>query len=134
MATTQTEVTVGAHDLATAASAARLGIAVGTAPAPVSGSAEAGNERRYINRELSWLDFNSRVLDLAEDQKAPLLERCKVLAIFSSNLDEFFRFRVAALRDQLAAGLSGTDPAGLSPSEQLKAIRRETEGLIERRA
>jgi polyphosphate kinase len=135
MATTETDATVGADDVAAAASAARLGIAVGASATPsTAASAEAGNERRYINRELSWLDFNSRVLALAEDPAVPLLERAKFLAIFSSNLDEFFEVRVAGLKDQLAAGLSGTDPAGLSPSDQLKAIRRETEALVERRA
>ena len=59
----------------------------------------------YINRELSWLDFNARVLALAEDDHLPLLERAKFLAIFSQNLDEFFQVRVAGLKDQVAAGI-----------------------------
>ncbi|HET9061332.1 MAG TPA: polyphosphate kinase 1 [Acidimicrobiales bacterium] len=84
-------------------------------------------DRRYINRELSWLEFNRRVLALAASDDQPLLERAKFLAIFSSNLDEFFQVRVAGLKDQLAAGLSGTSPDGLSVSGQLRAIRSEVQ-------
>ena len=94
----------------------------------------AGSERRYINRELSWLDFNRRVLALAESADQPLLERAKFLAIFSSNLDEFFEVRVAGLKDQLAAGLSGTAPDGLSVSDQLQAIRAEVQDMLARRS
>jgi polyphosphate kinase len=129
MATTGTDQAV-ADDLTAAASAARLGIAVGVPPAA---SADDAGERRYINRELSTLDYYSRVLAPAEDPDVPVLERVKFLAIFSSLLDEFFEIRVAGLKDQLAAGLSGTDPAGLSPSDQLRAIRSDTEALVERR-
>ena len=64
-----------------------------------------GPPPRLLNRELSWLDFNERVLALAADPGTPLLERLKFCAIFSSNLDEFFQVRVAALKDQVAAGL-----------------------------
>jgi polyphosphate kinase len=103
----------------------------------VAGSATAGlvgrNSCQYINRELSWLDFNSRVLALAEDENQPLLERAKFLAIFSSNLDEFFSVRVAGLKDQVAAGLAGTAADGLSPSEQLRLIRTEVESQLARR-
>ena len=67
---------------------------------------------RYRNRELSWLDFNDRVLALAEDERVPLLERAKFLAIFSQNLDEFFQVRVAGLKDQVAAGVATTSPDG----------------------
>ena len=74
---------------------------------------------RYINRELSWLDFNGRVLALAEDGSNPLLERAKFLAIFASNLDEFYQVRVAGLKDQVAAGVGKSGPDGLSPVEQL---------------
>ena len=63
----------------------------------------------YINRELSWLDFNARVLALARDPGVPLLERCKFLAIFTSNLDEFFMVRVAAVQDALEAGRVALD-------------------------
>ncbi len=78
---------------------------------------------RFTNRELSWLDFNSRVLAQAEDPSLPLLERLKFCAIYSSNLDEFFMVRVAGLRDQVAAGITRTPPDGLSPLDQLAAIR-----------
>ncbi len=91
----------------------------------------AREDRRYLNRELSWLDFNARVLALAEDEGLPLLERAKFLAIFAENLDEFFQVRVAGLKDQAAAGL-GAPRDGDSPAEQLKAIRVQTEALVER--
>jgi polyphosphate kinase len=77
---------------------------------------------RFINRELSWLDFDERVLALAVDPSVPLLERAKFCAIFSQNLDEFFQVRVAGLQDQVAAGIKRLSPDGLSPSEQLAAI------------
>ena len=86
---------------------------------------------KYINRELSWLEFNARVLELAGDKKQPLLERAKFLAIFSQNLDEFFQVRVAALKDQLEAGISVTSTDTLSPGQQLKAIRNRVEQLLE---
>ncbi|MFA5775321.1 MAG: hypothetical protein WC864_08085, partial [Ilumatobacteraceae bacterium] len=65
---------------------------------------DSGNETRFINRELSWLSFNERVLQLVADREIPLLERCKFSSIFSSNLDEFFQIRVAALHDQVEGG------------------------------
>jgi polyphosphate kinase len=132
MTTTQADGVVGA-DVASA-SAARLGIGVGVVPDDLAVLAgREGGEHRYINRELSTLDYYSRVLALAEDDNVPLLERAKFLAIFSGLLDEFFEIRVAGLKDQLAAGLSGTDPAGLTPSDQLKAIRADVDCLVERR-
>jgi polyphosphate kinase len=131
MATRHADESVGAEDLAAAASAARLGIAVGAPTSGLTGPSEDGS-RRYINRELSHVDYLSRVLAVAEDPTVPLLERVKFLAIFSGLLDEFFEVRVAGLKDQLAAGLVGTDPAGGSPSDQLRAIRAETEALVER--
>ena len=78
----------------------------------------------FLNRELSWLDFNARVLALADDDRVPLLERAKFLAIFSQNLDEFFQVRVAGLKDQVAAGL-GDDhaPTAAPPAQQLLEIR-----------
>ncbi len=79
----------------------------------------------YINRELSWLQFNWRVLEEALDERHPLLERVKFLAIFASNMDEFFMIRVSGLRRQLAAGALEAPPDGLTPAEQLAAIHRE---------
>lgn len=87
----------------------------------------------YHNRELSWLDFNARVLEEALDDRVPLLERLKFLAIFSSNLDEFYMVRVAGLRRKVAAGAVQVAPDPLSPSDQLDAIRVRVAGLVTRR-
>ena len=76
----------------------------------------------YTNRELSWLKFNERVLELAEDETTPLLERVKFLAIYANNLDEFFMVRVAGLYDQVDAGIDARGPDGLSPSETIERI------------
>jgi polyphosphate kinase len=81
---------------------------------------------------LSWLDFNARVLALAEDDKTPLLDRVKFLAIFSSNLDEFFQVRVAGLRDQVAAGVKGRSPDGRSAAEQLDVVQDRARELSTR--
>ncbi len=86
----------------------------------------------FISRELSWLDFNSRVLDEAGTAANPLLERLKFVAIFSSNLDEFFMVRVAGLRQLVKMGQDLPDPAGNRPSEQLAAARRKIERLVRR--
>ncbi len=82
-------------------------------------------DRRYLNRELSWLDFNGRVLAAGERQDVPLLERTRFLAIWASNLDEFFMVRVAGLREQIASGVRLTTPDGMTASEQLAAIREQ---------
>jgi polyphosphate kinase len=76
----------------------------------------------YINRELSWLDFNDRVLQLAEDEQLPLMERLKFLAIYVTNLDEFFQIRVAGVHDQIDARVDSRGPDGLTPAEVLRAI------------
>ncbi|MCU1494182.1 MAG: polyphosphate kinase 1 [Acidimicrobiaceae bacterium] len=85
-----------------------------------------------MNRELSWLDFAARVLDLADEEKTPLLERAKFLAIFSTGLDEFFQVRVAGLKDQHAAGLRARSPDGRTVSEQLRAVRARATDLVDR--
>jgi polyphosphate kinase len=86
---------------------------------------------RLLNRELAWLDFNARVLALADDPVVPLLERAKFLAIFSSNLDEFFQVRVAGLKDQVAAGIATLSPDGRSPAQQLLEIRDRVQQLVQ---
>ena len=87
---------------------------------------------RFINRELSWLEFGARLLDLVADDRLPLLERVKFLAIFAEGLDEFFQVRVAGLEDQVAAGLRTLSPDGLSPRQQLAAITARATELVER--
>ena len=87
-------------------------------------------DERLINRELSWLDFNARVLRLAADEAVPLLERCRFSAIFSSNLDEFFQIRVAALKDQVAGDITTPTPDGRSPARQLRDIAQYAQALI----
>jgi polyphosphate kinase len=91
-------------------------------------------EDRYLNRELSWLDFNARVLALAADPSLPLLERAKFLAIFASNLDEFYMVRVAGLKRRDEMGLSVRSADGLSPREQLRRIGERTQQIATRHA
>jgi polyphosphate kinase len=83
----------------------------------------------YVNRELSWLDFNERVLELAEDENTPLLERVKFLAIYASNLDEFYMVRVAGLHDQVDAGIDARGPDGLSPTQTIDRITERVREL-----
>ncbi|MCW2663617.1 MAG: ppk [Mycobacterium sp.] len=100
-------------------------------PAAISGELP---EDRYLNRELSWLDFNSRVLALAADNSLPLLERAKFLAIFASNLDEFYMVRVAGLKRRDEMGLSVRSADGLTPREQLARIGEQTQRIATRHA
>ena len=86
----------------------------------------------FINRELSWLEFNARVLHEAVDDRTPLLERLKFLAIFTTNLDEFYQVRVAGLRRQVAAGVTQTPADGMTPSAQLDAIDKSVRELVAR--
>jgi hypothetical protein len=98
----------------------------------IGAAAAAAEDLPYVNRELSWLDFNDRVLQLAEDPGTPLLERVKFLTIFAGNLDEFFMIRVAGLHDQVDAGLTEPKLCGRTPSEIIDEIRDRVAGLQER--
>jgi len=89
--------------------------------------------RLYINRELSWLGFNDRVLEQARDERHPLLERVRFVAISETNLDEFFMIRVAGLQQQVASELPNPVPDGLTPEEQLARIKERTEEFFEER-
>ncbi|WP_296667636.1 RNA degradosome polyphosphate kinase [Demequina sp.] len=91
-------------------------------------------EERYLDRELSWLAFNDRVLEMAEDPQTPLLERARFLAIFASNLDEFFMVRVAGLKRRIAAGFAVPSATGMSASRQIDAIIERAHELMDRHA
>ncbi|WP_327101190.1 RNA degradosome polyphosphate kinase [Nocardia vinacea] len=107
-------------------------------PAATTPAEDADEQRlprdRYLNRELSWLDFNTRVLALAEDASLPLLERAKFLAIFASNLDEFYMVRVAGLKRRAETGLSVRSADGRSPTEQLELIAARAQEIADRHA
>ncbi|MGV9797032.1 RNA degradosome polyphosphate kinase [Mycobacterium sp. NPDC003449] len=121
-----------------AGAGAAPGLPAATPQAPPAATSPAVDdalpEDRYLNRELSWLDFNARVLALAADPSLPLLERLKFLAIFASNLDEFFMVRVAGLKRRDEMGLSVRSADGLSPREQLRRISERTQQLASRHA
>ena len=91
-------------------------------------------QERFLNREESWLQFNQRVLEMAEDSSIPLLERVRFLAIFASNLDEFFMVRVAGLKRRMATGLLLRTKSGLKPREELARIATVADKLAIRHA
>ncbi|HUA43596.1 MAG TPA: polyphosphate kinase 1 [Solirubrobacteraceae bacterium] len=103
-------------------------------PRTATAVADVTDSTLYVNRELSWLDFNDRVLQLAEDESLPLMERVKFLAIFTTNLDEFFMVRVAGVHDQLDARIDARGPDGLSPSQVLEGIAEKVTELDRRHA
>ena len=109
-----------------------VGPTVAVATLPVMDATIAEVPDRFLNRELSWLDFNARVLELAADPSVPLLERTKFCAIFSQNLDEFFQVRIAGLSDQVAGGVGGLSPDGLTPTVQLSLITDRVAELVAR--
>src|SRR5881227_2307982 len=86
--------------------------------------------RNFINRELSWLEFNRRVLEEAQDPIQPLIERVKFLTIFSSNLDEFFEIRVAGIKQQIESETSDFGPDGLSPTDTFDRIQKTVRQLV----
>ena len=116
-------------DLTTGADATLEPVAPPTAVAP-----DTAGEGRFLNREVSWLDFNARVLELAHDADAPLLERAKFLAIFASNLDEFYMVRVAGLKRRQSTGLGVRSADGLGTREQLARISARARELAAQHA
>src|SRR5437867_12163582 len=101
--------------------------ALETPPRP---SERFSDPKNFINRELSWLEFNRRVLEEAQDSTQPLIERVKFLTIFRSNLDEFFEIRVVGIKQQIESETSGVGPDGLSPSETLNSIQWVVRELV----
>ena len=108
--------------------------AVGTPPVPAAVPQDLKDPALYENRELSWLAFNQRVLELAEDPAQPLLERTKFAAIFTSNLDEFFMIRVAGVHDQVEAGVQKRGADGRAPAEVLDEIQDRVVALSARQS
>jgi polyphosphate kinase len=102
------------------------------ADAARQGTPDLSDPKLYANRELSWLDFNDRVLQLAEDESLPLFERLKFLAIFVTNLDEFFMVRVAGVHDQVEARVDARGPDGLSPTQTLQWISEKVRAMDRR--
>ena len=99
-------------------------------PVPQTAHERFGDPKNFINRELSWLEFDRRVLEEAQDQRQPLIERVKFLTIFSSNLDEFFEIRVAGIKQQIESETSDVGPDGLSPSEVFDRIQKTVRPLV----
>ncbi|MBS1692965.1 MAG: RNA degradosome polyphosphate kinase [Actinobacteria bacterium] len=136
MTEAETQIRAGEPELASGAAAPTTTDSAPEAPPAATSPAvdDALPEDRYLNRELSWLDFNARVLALAADPSLPLLERAKFLAIFASNLDEFYMVRVAGLKRRDEMGLSVRSADGLSPREQLRRISERTQQIASRHA
>jgi polyphosphate kinase len=109
-----------------------LSPADGRSPTRLSAEIDVHDPALYLNRELSWLDFNDRVLQLAEEQRLPLLERVKFCAIYTTNLDEFYMVRVAGLRDQIDAGVENPGQDGRTPSQTIALIRERVASLSRR--
>src|SRR5207249_3689341 len=99
-------------------------------PKDVPATNRFSDSRNFINRELSWLEFNRRVLEEAQDPIQPLIERVKFLTIFSSNLDEFFEIQVAGIKQQIESETSDLGPDGLSPTETFNTIQRTVHELV----
>jgi polyphosphate kinase len=120
---------------ATRGAEARANVPVDAASSPTAVDADgatADSRPRFFNRELSALDYHERVLACAADAHRPALQRAQFLAIFSRNLDEFFQIRVSGLREQVTAGVAGTSPDGMSPRDQIDAIRARAQELVAR--
>jgi len=100
-------------------------------PTTSTTSSDLNRPDLYINRELSWIEFNRRVLEEAQDSRHPLLERVKFLSIFETNLDEFIMIRLAGLKDQEAAHVINVSPDGLTPEQQLQAVRQRLAPLAQ---
>lgn len=103
---------------------------VSKSPATHSSDINFTDPQHYISRELTWLEFNARVLNEAMDERTPLLERLKFMGIFSSNLDEFFMVRIAAIKEQIEAKVSKLTPDGRTPAEQLTIARERVQQLV----
>ena len=98
-------------------------------PIPSPSDINLSDPKYYFSRELNWLEFNSRVLHEAMDDRTPLLERLKFMGIFSTNLDEFFMVRIAAIKDQIEAKVNKLTPDGRTPSQQLLEVSERVQSL-----